>query len=181
MHFFVGITKPSPVRNQSYLSHVRFSKALSFILFNHTSTLLTQPLYSLGLFRLLVYTFSHGFFGTIIYWFFDQSNILLHKEVGNPLQIFKHVKTSSFQPILKLLVTFVGSLFTLKPFIGEFYIFSFWQNEGAILISNNWLCLNLCCCAWTCAVDGRCFICIILFSVVDYDISILNHKIILDQ
>ena len=35
---------------------------------------------------------------------------------GNPVQIIKYVELSRFQPILKLEVTFVESLFTLKPF-----------------------------------------------------------------
>ena len=65
-------------------------------------------------------------FETIIYWFFwPKCSILLHKEVGNAVQIIEHVEILRFQPILKLLVTFVGSLFTLKPFISDFYKFRF--------------------------------------------------------
>ena len=39
------------------------------------------------------------------------------QEVENPVQIIKYDELSRFQPILKLSVTFVESLFTLKPFL----------------------------------------------------------------
>ena len=42
------------------------------------------------------------------------------QEVGNPMQIIKYVELPRFQPILKHQFNFVGSLFTLKTFIGDF-------------------------------------------------------------
>ena len=45
------------------------------------------------------------------------------KEVENPVQIMKYDELPRFQPILKLEVTFVKSLFALELFIGDFYKF----------------------------------------------------------
>ena len=43
------------------------------------------------------------------------------QEVGNPMQTIKYVELPRFQPILKHKFNFVGSLFTLKTFIGDFF------------------------------------------------------------
>ena len=45
---------------------------------------------------------------------FALSDILFYKTVRNTVQIIKYVELSRIQPTLKLLVTFVESLFTLK-------------------------------------------------------------------
>ena len=58
-----------------------------------------------------------------------------------------------------------------------------WQNEGAIHNPNYWLCLNIDYAAWFLSesdksniVDGRCFICITFFSLLDNNTYILNYK-----
>ena len=64
--------------------------------------------------------FQSRLFEMIIYYFFDQMSYFTTQEVGNPMQIIKYVELPRFQPILKHYFNFVGSLFTLKTFIGDF-------------------------------------------------------------
>ena len=111
------------------------------------------------------------------------------QEVGNPVQVIKCVELSRFQPFLKLSVTFVESLFTLKPFkavLGDLYM---WQNE--LDIHNNKLLImlenQLCClvCAesdkWN-FVEGRHFICItVLVIAIGNHIFIQNRRIDFDK
>ena len=50
----------------------------------------------------------------------SQVTYVTSQEVGNPVQIIKYIELSRIQPILKFNITFVESLFTLKPFFGDF-------------------------------------------------------------
>ena len=118
----------------------------------------------------------------LIFW--PKCNILL--EVGNAVQIIKHVEILRFKPILKLLGTFVGNLFTLKPFISDFW-FRFVTKWGRYLYFKLSIMLEYWLCCLICAesdkwkfVDSRCVI-FIIFSVVDNNISLQNHKMWCDQ
>ena len=48
--------------------------------------------------------------------FLTKVSYFTSQEVGNPVQVIKCVESPRFQPILKLSVTFVETLFTFKPF-----------------------------------------------------------------
>ena len=48
--------------------------------------------------------------------FLTKMSYFISQNVGNQVQIIKNVKFLRFQPILKLKVTFVAILFTLKSF-----------------------------------------------------------------
>ena len=56
------------------------------------------------------------------------------QKVRNAVQIIKYVELSRIQPILKLEVTFVASLFTLKPFFGDFYKIYICDKMGVLFI-----------------------------------------------
>ena len=76
------------------------------------------------------------------------------QNIGNAVQTIKYVELSRFQLILKLYVTFVDSLFTLKPFkrflLAIFTNSDLCQNEGAIhnlkllIMLEYWLCCLIC-------------------------------------
>ena len=78
-----------------------------------------------------------------LFIFLTKMSYFTSQEVRNPVQIIKYVELSRFQSILKLSVTFIENLFTLKPFIGDFYKFRLVTKWGAIHISNFLLCLNI--------------------------------------
>ena len=59
---------------------------------------------------------THGCLKRLFIDFLTKMSYFTSQNVGNPVQIIKYVELSRFQPILKLKVTFVESLFTLKPF-----------------------------------------------------------------
>ena len=66
---------------------------------------------------------EHGCLKRSFIIIFTKMSYFTSQEVGNPVQVIKYVNLSRFQPILKLKVTFVGNLVTLKPFFGDFYEF----------------------------------------------------------
>ena len=118
----------------------------------------------------------------LIFW--PKCHISLHKLVGNPVQMIIYVKLSRFQLILKLQITFVESLFTSKPFIGDFYKFRFVTKWGCysyfkllIMLEYQLCCLLL--------INKILLVADVFFALlflfVDNNISVLNHKIIFDQ
>ena len=99
----------------------------------------------------------------------------------------KYVELSRIKAILQLQVTFVESLFTLEPFIGDFYNFIFVTKWGPysyfklLIMHEYWLCSLICAESdKENFVDGRYLICITVL-IVGNNISILNHKMIFDQ
>ena len=105
----------------------------------------------------------------LIVW--PKCNILHYVIVKNTVKIIKHVDILRFRPILKLLVSFVSSLFTFKPLIGDFYKFRFVTKWGCYSYFKLLIMLEYLLCSLTCAesdkwnfVDSKCFICIIVFS-----------------
>ena len=58
----------------------------------------------------------HGCLKRLFIDFSTKMSYFTSQNIGNPVQIIKNVELSRLQPILKLKVTFVVSLFTLKPF-----------------------------------------------------------------
>ena len=82
-------------------------------------------------------------FETITNWYFlTKVSYFTSQEVGNNVQIIIYVKLSSFQPILNL-SHFWWTIIHFKAAYWWFLQIQMWQNEGAIHISNYWLCLNI--------------------------------------
>ena len=67
---------------------------------------------------LFSFVLLHGCLKRLFIYFLTKMLYYTSQEVGNPVQIIKYmyVELSRFQPILRNAVTFVESLFTLKPF-----------------------------------------------------------------
>ena len=60
--------------------------------------------------------YTHGCLKRLFIEFLTKMSYFTSQNVENPVQIIKYVELSKFQSILKLKVTFVEHLFTLKPF-----------------------------------------------------------------
>ena len=58
----------------------------------------------------------HGCIKRLLIDFLTKKSYFNSQNVGDLMQIIKYVELSRFQPVLKLKVTFVESLLTLKPF-----------------------------------------------------------------
>ena len=58
----------------------------------------------------------HGCLKQLFIDFLAKMSYLTLQNFGNPVKIIRYVELSRFQPFLKLKVTFVECLFTLRPF-----------------------------------------------------------------
>ena len=67
----------------------------------------------------------HGCLKLLFIDFLTKTSYFTSQEVGNPVQRITNVELSKFQPILQNSVTFVESLFTLKPL--KVVYWWFWQ------------------------------------------------------
>ena len=83
---------------------------------------------------ILIYTLRvHGCLKRLFIDFLTKMSYFNEHNIGNPVQIIKYVELSILQHILKFKVTFVESLFTLKPFklfIGNFHKIRFVTKWG---------------------------------------------------
>ena len=102
----------------------------------------------------------HGCLKRLFTEFFNKNVIYFtSQEVGNPVQEIKCVELSRFQPILKLSVTFVESLFTLMPYKPAYRWFVLIQicdqNEGAIHNFKSLIMLEYRLCCLVCAENDK--------------------------
>ena len=80
---------------------------------------------NLGFVNLKHVSCIHGCLKQLFIEYFDKNVILYFTRSWKPSKVIKCVELPRFQPILKLSVTSVESLFTLKLFISDLYKFRF--------------------------------------------------------